>query len=401
MSTNSHRPIVIITGANGGVGFGICKRLLFQLCSEQPSDAEPQPFAPTPLGEETSQPYASCDGITLIMACRSITRAESARLELLKSLDAHVVDVKTRSDYDGHAERFRKNVDIVVMRLDLADVSTVFSFADEIMAKYPYVSHLICNAGLASFIGICWPLAIKAVLSNPMVAVTSPTYYTQNKGEESVDGLGWVWQCNLFAHFVLFRALEPRLSRSPSRSKVVWMSSIEASPTYYNPEDWQCKATSHSYENTKFEIDLIATFLDRLSLQDSTHKRSRHFIAQPGVCSTSISKALIGPVLDLIKLFFFYVARFCGSPHHTIAPFKAAISAVHIILAPLVFLTFLDGNQPVRIGSQTDCAGNEHVGLTPVKEWKRFEMEAEYLLAKCNTLYEKLKDARTRSVIGN
>ena len=87
------------------------------------------------------------------------------------------------------------------------------------------------------------------------------------------------------------------------------MSSIEASPTYYNPEDWQCKATSHSYENTKFEIDLIATFLDRLSLQDSTHKRSRHFIAQPGVCSTSISKALIGPVLDLIKLFFFYVVR--------------------------------------------------------------------------------------------
>lgn len=70
------------------------------------------------------------------MACRSITRAESARLELLKSLDAHVVDVKTRSDYDGHAERFRKNVDIVVMRLDLADVSTVFSFADEIISKY-------------------------------------------------------------------------------------------------------------------------------------------------------------------------------------------------------------------------------------------------------------------------
>ena len=104
------------------------------------------------------------------------------------------------------------------------------------------------------------------------------------------------------------------------------------------------------------------------------------------------------PLVILLKI---AQARFCGSPHHTIAPFKAAISAVHIILAPLVFLTFLDSNQPVRIGSQTDCAGNEHVGLTPVKEWKRFEMEAEYLLAKCNTLYEKLKDARTRSVIGN
>ena len=74
------------------------------------------------------------------MACRSITRAESARLELLKSLDAHVVDVKTRSDYDGHAERFRKNVDIVVMRLDLADLSTIFSFEYELTSEYvPYL----------------------------------------------------------------------------------------------------------------------------------------------------------------------------------------------------------------------------------------------------------------------
>ena len=70
------------------------------------------------------------------MACRSIRRAETARLELLKFLDAYVADVKTRPGYDGYAERFRKSVDIVVIRLDLADLSTVFSFADEIMFKY-------------------------------------------------------------------------------------------------------------------------------------------------------------------------------------------------------------------------------------------------------------------------
>ena len=196
------------------------------------------------------------------------------------------------------------------------------------------------------------------------------------------------------------------------------MSSLEASPAHYNPEDWQCKATSHSYETTKYEIDLIATFLDKLSLQDSTRKRPRHFVAQPGVCSTSISNALIGPVLNLVKLFLFYVvrdafvrsvilllkmcqARLCGSPHHTITPFNAAISAVHIALAPLVFLTFLEGHQPVRIGAETDMRGNEHVGLTPVKEWKRFEMEAEYLLAKCNALYEKVKETRIRLVTGD
>jgi hypothetical protein len=101
-------------------------------CSRKPSDASLRRL----LEKKNRRSYASCDGITLIMACRSIKRAETARLELLKSLDAYVADVKTRPDYDGHAERFRKSVDIVVMRLDLADLSTVFSFADELMSKY-------------------------------------------------------------------------------------------------------------------------------------------------------------------------------------------------------------------------------------------------------------------------
>jgi 3-keto steroid reductase len=67
------------------------------------------------------------------MACRSIKCAETARLELVKSLDAYVADVKTRPDYDGHAERFRKGVDIVVVCLDLTDLST---FVDEFRSKY-------------------------------------------------------------------------------------------------------------------------------------------------------------------------------------------------------------------------------------------------------------------------
>ncbi|KAK2462309.1 hypothetical protein APHAL10511_005615 [Amanita phalloides] len=405
---SASRPIVIVTGANGGIGLGICKRLLSQLCSKLPSDADPQPFAQSSVGDDSSSPYASCNGVTLIMACRNMKRAEAAKLDVVRYLDAHVAQMKTRPDYDGHAEQFKKNVDIVVMRLDLGDLSSVFSFADEMKSKYRYVSHLICNAGFASFAGIFWPSAIKQILLDPLNAVTAPTFYLQHVGEESVDGLGWVWQCNFFGHFILFRALEPLLFESPSTSRVIWMSSLEASPTHYSPDDWQCMTTPHSYESTKYEIDLVGTFLDRLALQDSTYQRPRHFIAQPGVCSTSISDALVGPALNVVKLLLFYFARICGSPHHTITPLKAAISVVHIALAPLFFLTFLDNPRastgssglqekrlPVRIGSETDRWGAEHVGLTPVEEWKRFEMEAEYLLAKCNALYEKVKDART------
>ena len=73
------------------------------------------------------------------MACRSIKRAEIARLEILKFLDARVAYLKAQQHYDGHAEKFRQNVEIVCLRLDLADISTVFRFADEVTSRYFHV----------------------------------------------------------------------------------------------------------------------------------------------------------------------------------------------------------------------------------------------------------------------
>ena len=36
-------------------------------------------------------------------------------------------------------------------------------------------------------------------------AVTAPIYYRQEVGQLSQDALGWVWQCNVFGHYVLVR----------------------------------------------------------------------------------------------------------------------------------------------------------------------------------------------------
>jgi 3-keto steroid reductase len=36
-------------------------------------------------------------------------------------------------------------------------------------------------------------------------AVTAPIYYMQEVGQLSQDGLGWVWHCNVFGHYVLVR----------------------------------------------------------------------------------------------------------------------------------------------------------------------------------------------------
>lgn len=92
------------------------------------------------------------------------------------------------------------------------------------------------------------------------------------------------------------------------------MSSLEASPKFLTHggtqgplDDWQLVDTDHSYEGSKYEIDLIGTILDREEAEVEGGLRIRHFIAQPGVCSTSISAALVSWFSNILKVFTFYL----------------------------------------------------------------------------------------------
>ncbi|KAH6896469.1 3-keto sterol reductase [Coprinopsis sp. MPI-PUGE-AT-0042] len=400
--SEGYKPIIIVTGANGGVGYGICQRLLVQLSEDSPLDGQPQAFSDFPRQDGDPVPKTSVKpALTLIMACRSLKRAEKAKAELLTFFDRHVRQVRSKPGYTGRAEELQKNLRIDVLYLDLASLKTVFEFAKGVREKYPYVSHLACNAGLASFIGLDWIPLFKQILSSPMEAVTAPSYYLQHTGELSIDGLGWVWQCNVFGHFTLFRELESQLSTAPDGGRVVWCSSLEASPDFYDSQDWQLRSTEHSYESSKYQIDLIATTLDRKALsrwKGEGELPVRHFIAHPGVTSTNVSAALVGPFLDFWKKVVFYVARFFGSPHHPIDPFKAAIATVHLALVPLAYLSIFSGPNvpPVRFGAETDRWGKERVGLTPVKAWLANQDEGQALVDKCDQLVDKLRREESR-----
>jgi 3-keto steroid reductase len=107
-----------------------------------------------------------------------------------------------------------------------------------------------------------------------------------------------------------FRELETLLYQTPyASSRVLWCSSLEASPKFYDSKDWQLKTTEHSYESTKYQIDLIACHLDQMAIKaiPAGEKKIRHLITEPGVCSTTISAAIAGPILDKIKVLLFYI----------------------------------------------------------------------------------------------
>ncbi|KAF8164871.1 3-keto sterol reductase [Crassisporium funariophilum] len=388
-------PVVIVTGANGGVGFGICQRLLLQLCQPNPPDALPQLFASN-IKKEGKGP-ATYTGVTMILACRNMKRADKARTKLLHWFEEHVDELSQRPEDDGYATAFLANCEVQIRQLDLASIQSVLEFAATMRKELPYISHLICNAGVASFKGIDWPLCIMQLIRAPMSAITAPTFYTQHVGEISGDNLGWVWQCNVFGHFALFRELEALLAKTPfETARVIWCSSLEASPKFYDSNDWQLKTTEHSYESTKYQTDLIATNLDHLALRSTNGKQIRHFVSEPGVCATTISQALTaGPLLEWLKVFAFYLGRLFGSPHHSIDPYKAAIATVHLMLVPLCFIPlFLNNNPstPIRFGAQTGRWGAERVGVTVVKEWDTHKEEGLVLIKKCDDLLKSMKE---------
>ena len=112
---------------SSGVGFGICQRLLFQLCQQNPPDALPQRFASDiKLNERGPAVY---EGITLIMACRNRTRAEAARTKLLLWLEDQVSMLSSRPDDNGYARVFHARCDVQIHELDLASISSVLRFA--------------------------------------------------------------------------------------------------------------------------------------------------------------------------------------------------------------------------------------------------------------------------------
>ncbi|KAF5346909.1 hypothetical protein D9758_010134 [Tetrapyrgos nigripes] len=409
------RPIVVVTGANGGVGYGICQRLLFQLAESTSPDIS------LPV-TDSSNSYAGnsnehdndarrhadqfpmpCEGLTLIMACRSVKRAEAARLKLLMSFNAHVEKLKKKKGYNGHGEKFRENVQVDIHSVDLAMTSTIQPFVYTLRTNYPYISHLVFNAGVAPFDGLDWVKLFKQASNDLMGVITAPKFYKQTWGERSLDGYGWVWQCNVFGHYCLYKALTPMLKsqRYPFDTRVIWTSSLEARKTY-DSDDWQLKETRDPYGSSKYQTELIASHLDRLSLKTTSPsgKRLRHFVAHPGVCSTEIFD--LHPILRYLKVWVFYIGRLFGSPNHTISWENGAVSVVWLSLISLATLSGLVGSSqidgPVKFAAQTDFWGNPRVGIAEIADWEENQIEAARLVERCDALYKEIEQERGRIV---
>lgn len=273
-----NRPIILVTGANAGLGLGVCERLLIQLSSTMPSDSG---MLDDPKHNVASTPFHASEGCTLLLACRNQAKAREAVAQLesllhrlsttddeylekhglpspaqkntqpatasspasapaastLSSTTSSAIDMssksslrhrdmttsrlnspldqRTREARKMYRTSFCKGTVIDVVPLDLASLESTKACARTITAKVPYLTHIILNAGGAAWLGVDWLKATWEILTNLHKAVTLPSFKLQRSGDKSSDDLGWVWQINAAGHYVLAKELEPLLCASP------------------------------------------------------------------------------------------------------------------------------------------------------------------------------------------
>ena len=130
------------------------------------------------LGLETARALAA-RGATVLLACRSLERAEAARLQLLAEPGSGAIQPDT----------------LVPLQLDLADLDSVSTAADQVAERWSRLDLLINNAG---------------VMAPPR--------------QLSRQGFELQFAVNHLGHFALTQRLLPLLEQSPG-ARVVHVSS--------------------------------------------------------------------------------------------------------------------------------------------------------------------------------
>ncbi|KAF7664693.1 hypothetical protein LDENG_00169070 [Lucifuga dentata] len=250
--------VVIVTGANSGIGLALCERL---------------------LGEDSQ--------LHLCLACRNMQRAEAARSVLLTS---------------------HPNAHVDLLHLDVGSVQSVLTAAQEVKARYIRVDFLYLNAGIMPNPQVNIQAFFKGLFSRNVIHMfaTAEGLLTQQDHINS-DGLQEVFATNLFGHFLLIRELEPLLCQAGHTSRLVWTSSSNARRSAFSIKDIQHTQGTEPYSSSKYASDMLSLALNRRRNSQGLFSS----VICPGLVMTNLTYGilpsffwtLIKPVMYLIRIF--------------------------------------------------------------------------------------------------
>ncbi|KAK2805350.1 hypothetical protein FQN50_006251, partial [Emmonsiellopsis sp. PD_5] len=365
---------ILVTGTNSGIGFSICCRTIDEFLSTHP---------PT-------------TSLNLLFTTRSAKKSA----QTLSRLQSHLTTSATKH----HTPPTR--VTLTPEHVDLSNLLSVRALSRRLLTTLPKLDSIILNAGIAGFTGLNYAKAIYLFCTELVNAITWTARYTRSEtgvlakkqtNQPDEPALGHIFLANVFGHYMLAHALMPVLSACGAErpGRVVWTSSVEATPGVFDVGDVQTVGNRHAYEASKYLTDALALtaelpcsrkwvdgFLEPSSPSSSlssssseeveeesqppTPKNSTRpniYLSHPGVCATSIVP-LIFP-LPYLMIAAFYIGRLLGSPWHVVSSYKGACSAVFLALSPQAVIDEAEaayarhGGGKVKWGSACDVWGRE------------------------------------------
>lgn len=417
---------VLVTGANSGIGLGICQRLIDEFLATRSLTSH----------------------LVVIPTTRSTRKSAETAALLRKHLHRAASRSKQFQARGGTPEGAAARVHVASLQLDLCDFVTVRRAADrlvdgtlaleghEVEFAIPRLDAVIFNAGIGGWTGVNWLKAAHNLLTAGWVqATTWPTFKaadpgltvnplpsTPGYGKGGNDGttttttttatttMGQVFCANVFGHYLFAHAILPLLTR-PRRQKqdgvdsddddddlppgrIIWESSLEAAHGHFTPDDFQGVRTRAAYESTKRLTDLLCLTADLPSVRphvqsywrpprpspssnlasktttrsnaDEEVREPRVYLCHPGIVVTTIMPLPL--LLFYAYKFAMYVTRWAGSPWHTNTSYTAAASMVWLALAAQEALDARRA-QSAKWGSASDFWGNSLVKKTEVDGW--------------------------------
>eukprot|EP00057_Strongylocentrotus_purpuratus_P033886 XP_793145.2 PREDICTED: 3-keto-steroid reductase [Strongylocentrotus purpuratus] len=262
------RKVVIITGANAGIGYSIADRLL-----------------------------ALDITLLIVLACRNLSKAETAKQNLLSSHPDATVDI---------------------VQLDTSKLTSVYKACAEIKQRYDRLDYLYLNAGTMPNVTFNYSNFFMSML-NPLkfIRILSTGEGLLNVQDGATeDGLRSVFCTNIFGHYVLIQGLLDMLCEDGG-SQIIWTSSSNASAELFSIDDIQHENGSESYSSSKHAVDLLSQALNDKFNSQGVYSR----VTCPGFTSTNMTSPILPGWMwsfstPLLYLFRLVAPRLCITPYN-------------------------------------------------------------------------------------
>lgn len=300
--------VAIITGANSNLGINIAYRLIDE------------------IKDETR--------LTIVVTSRTLPRVKDVISQIKKYhilLKAHET-LSLEFDY---------------LLVDFTDMVSILSAYNDLTLKFSHIDYVFINAAQGVYSGINWTEAFKSILRNLLDAVTFPTYKIQRMGVKSKDGMGLVFQGNVFGPYYFIHKIAGLLA---SGGRVIWISSIMAKPKFLELDDLMLLKTKEPYESSKRMIDLL-----HLGKYKSWGAQFgvQSYLTHPGIFTSFSFFQFLNVFTYYGMLLLFYIARLFGSEIHNISGYTAANAPIKAALG--------DMEQKFKIASLSDRFGKGFV----------------------------------------